>query len=118
MVGFVDYIVQPIAALLNREIYYPQIDRFGTYVDWGDRSRYRPCTIDKVLNSGVQLFSQRNKNVLLILSSGLLRNNKPVERDLITQGIEIRKIGQFEEGIVGSEKYFLYEMYAIEPTTP
>ena len=118
MVGFVDYIVQPIAALLNREIYYPQIDRFGTYVDWGNSSRYRPCTINKVLNSAVQLISQRNKNVLLILSSGLLRNNKPVERDLITQGIEIRKIGQFKEGIVGSEKYFLYEMYAIEPTTP
>jgi|GEM_PF-2015893 len=118
MVGFVDYIVQPIAALLNREIYYPQIDRFGTYVDWGNSSRYRPCTINKVLNSAVQLISQRNKNVLLILSSGLLRNNKSVERDLITQGIEIRKIAQFKEGIVGSEKYFLYEMYAIEPTTP
>ena len=117
MVGFVDYIVQPLAALLNREIYYPQIDRFGTYVDWGNSSRYRPCTINKVLDSAVQLLSQRNKNVLLILSSGLLRNNKPVERDLITQGIEIRKIGQFKEGIVGSEKYFLYEMYATKAPT-
>jgi len=117
MVGFVDYIVQPIAALLNREIYYPQIDRFGTYVDWGNSSRYRPCTINKVLNSAVQLISQRHKNVLLILSSRLVRNNKPVERDLITQGIEIRKIGQFKEGIVGSEKYFLYEMYVTKAPT-
>jgi hypothetical protein len=118
MVGFVDYIVQPIAALLNREIYYPQIDGFGRYVDWGDRSRYRPCTINKVLDSAVRLLYQRNRNVLVILSSRLLHNNKPVERDLMTHGIEIRKIGQFKEGIVGSEKYFLYEVYTPKAPTP
>ncbi len=118
MVGFVDYIAQPIAALLSREIYYPQIDGFGTYVDWADSSRYRACTIHKVLDSAVRLLYQRNRDVLLILSSRLLRNNKPVERDLITQGIEIRKIGEFKEGIVGSEGYFLYEMYTTKAGTP
>lgn len=111
MVGFIDYIVEPIAAHLNKEIYYPQIDSFGTYVDWGNVSRYRPCTINKVLDSAVQLLSEHNKNILLILSSKLMRNNKPVERGLITQGIEIRKIEEFRENIVGNEKYFLYELY-------
>ncbi len=42
MLGFVDYFFQQIAALLNRKIYYPQIDDFGTYVDWGDVSRTDP----------------------------------------------------------------------------
>jgi hypothetical protein len=111
MVGFIDYIVEPIAAHLNKEIYYPQIDSFGTYVDWGNVSRYRPCTINKVLNSAIQLLFEHNKNILIILSSKLMRNNKPVERGLITQGIEIRKIEEFEENIVGNEKYFLYEVY-------
>jgi hypothetical protein len=112
IVGYIDYIVQPIAALLNREIYYPQIDGFGTYVDWGNASRYKPCTTNKVLDSAVQLLCERNKNVLLILSSRLLRNNKPVERHLVTEGIEIRKIGEFRETIVGNEKYFMYEVYS------
>jgi hypothetical protein len=118
MVGFVDYIVQPIAALLNREIYYPQIDGFGRYVDWGDSNRYRPCTINKVLDSAVRLLCQRNRDVLVILSSRLLHNNKPLERDLMSHGIQIRKIAQFKEGIVGSEKYFLYEMCTTKAPTP
>jgi len=111
MVGYKDILVQPIAAYLNQEIYYPQSRDFGTYVDCQKRKSNIP--LDRVLSDCIRLINEHKKTVLLILNSPLMFGHNRIDRQFsLNENIKMEFIQKFTESIVTDERYFLYSIYA------
>jgi len=99
IIGDSDFAVSPIAGYLNREIYYAQGNRMGSYVIW-DAKRNRPT--ESALELGKTKAAERHQDVLVILNV----------RDQSAHPIE-----SFEGGIVSSETYYIYLIQAEKPKT-
>ncbi|MDM9382083.1 hypothetical protein QUB80_15380 [Chlorogloeopsis sp. ULAP01] len=96
IVGSKDYIMSPLAALLNRKIYYPQMNGFSSFVDWGKRKDVKSQRVIEEVNNFV---AQTNNQILLILDSPL--NTEPPT-------LRISQLKSFSKNLVGDEKYYLY----------
>ncbi|NJP10038.1 MAG: hypothetical protein HC866_11610 [Leptolyngbyaceae cyanobacterium RU_5_1] len=96
IVGSSDTAVSPLAAWLDREIYYPDIRRSASFVPWNDR---QPVDSQGVLNQVSQLTTQNNTDVLLVLNYQL---------NLKKSDLTITELSRFDQSIVSSERYYLY----------
>ncbi|ARV61978.1 hypothetical protein BZZ01_28135 [Nostocales cyanobacterium HT-58-2] len=96
IVGSRDYTVSPLAALLDKKIYYPESDTFGSFIVWSQR---------KTLESQ-QVFEKVNKIAMLTKNNILLVLNSPV--DAKRQDLKISQLSNFNKSIVADEQYYLY----------
>jgi len=112
MVGYIDFLAEPISGLLNRKIYYPQRNDFGTYVVWRDTRRREIISLDEILLSAVGLHQSSRKNVLIILQAPLRdeQGNLLTDREIF-DGSRLRFLKEFTRSIVPDERYYLYLIY-------
>ncbi|MGD0965558.1 MAG: hypothetical protein ABSA57_16830 [Candidatus Acidiferrales bacterium] len=99
IIGDSDIAVSPIAGYLNREIYYPQGSRMGSYVIW-DQGR-TPAT-EPTLELGRRKAAEQHQDVLVIL-------NFPDQ--------SAHEIASFQGGTVPSENYYMYWIPPEKPKT-
>ncbi|MFQ4146460.1 hypothetical protein [Chlorogloeopsis sp. ULAP02] len=96
IIGSKDYIMSPLAAHLERKIYYPEVNRFSSFVDWGRRKDVKSQRVIEEVNNFV---IQTNNQILLILDSPL-KTESP--------NLRISQLESFSKNLVGDEKYYLY----------
>lgn len=98
--GSEDFIISPIAAWLDRKIYFSETSKFGSFINWNKREKKTPQTKINQIN---KLIKNNNKGLFLILSYPF-----ETEFNLNNQNLKISKQAVFDKGIVGDEKYYLY----------
>jgi len=107
IVGYLDFTTSAIVGYLGiREAYYPQGNRFGSYVRW-DRQRNVQITEKEVVDEARQLKAReltdgKSENVLIIFY-------KPLGNDLI-QASKVQKMVEFTGAIVGDENFYIYSL--------
>lgn len=101
IIGYIDYAASAVVGYLgNIKMYYPQADRFGTFVIW-DQSR-GATDYDAMVARARKMSAKNSRNVLFVL-------NRPfTERNNID--LRLRKLTEFTGAIVGSENYYLYKL--------
>jgi hypothetical protein len=98
ILGYRDSLASAVSGHLNRPIYYPNGDRFGSFVIF-DQKRLREITDEEVLEKAQNLIFREKRDLLLVLSHRL--NKLPYS---------VVMLREFDAGIVRSEMYFLYLM--------
>ncbi|MBD1804931.1 hypothetical protein H6F98_05630 [Microcoleus sp. FACHB-SPT15] len=95
IVGSTDYAVSPITGYLGGKIYYPESDRFGSFINWNERTSLEN---QEILEKISKLITQENKNILLVLSH---------ELDVARPELEISKLSTTRTSIA-NETYRFY----------
>lgn len=101
ILGYRDVQASAVSGHLNRPIYYPNSDRFGSFVIF-DRKRLKKITDEEVLEKGQGLISREKRDLLLVLSHRL--------NELAYLPYSVTMLREFNSGIVSDEMYFLYLM--------
>lgn len=100
IVGSLDMPVSPIAALLDRKIYYPESEHFGTFVKWNQRKYVKPEEIfDKI---DELMVAQKKPSALLILNYSLS------ESHLKRPNFSISEVFDSSPSMAYDEGYHLY----------
>lgn len=115
LVGAIDYTVQPIAAILNRDIYFPQTNKFSKLVDYSINRNIK-VDLNKLLKNSSYYLNVYNKKILIILNRELKdRNGKSLNVMKLSNNITLRKLVSFEGDIIQrDEQYYLYELIKTE----
>jgi hypothetical protein len=111
LVGAIDFAVQPIAAILKRDIYFPQTNKFSKTVDYGI-NRDNNVNLNKLFRDSAHYLNTYNKKILIILNSELKdKNGISVNVVKFSNNILLRKLVSFEGDIIQrDEQYYLYEL--------
>lgn len=96
IVGSSDAPASSVAALLNQEFYYPESDRFGTFILWQNRKKVRAQVMLKKVS---QLLTLEQNKALLVLSYELDQENPD---------LKISKLFNSRKSITSQETYSLY----------
>jgi hypothetical protein len=107
IVGSLDYSIEPIAAYLDRPVWYPESGRYGTFLDWSDRRRLVPVT--QALADARALARTAGRDALLILSypwGGLHVGERAPIGDDATAVL----VARFRGALVADENYDLYRV--------
>lgn len=118
--GATDFTVASIAAYLDKKIYYPQMDDYGTYVIW-NKKRKNDITLQMLVSSIDKLmYNERKNKLLLILTNPPMvskdgKTTEPLLRALLAKDVKMDFIKGFEGGIQTDEKYFLYMVEKVDP---
>lgn len=111
LVGSIDYAVQPIAAFVERPVYYPESDRFGTFMDWSTRRRMVP--VERAVEAALELVEERGGEVMLILTytpRGTIGETWRLEG-----GVEMTFEARFDGALVANENYCIYRLARARP---
>ncbi|HXV77169.1 MAG TPA: hypothetical protein VD788_12700, partial [Candidatus Polarisedimenticolaceae bacterium] len=106
--GSVDYAAQPVAAYLDRPIYYPESESFGTFIDWGPARRHVPHS--EVIRQAAALFDRRGREIVLILNyrPGGVTLDRTVA---VGAGLRMRCFAELTGAIVADENYHLCRLW-------
>jgi hypothetical protein len=97
MVGSEDFAMTPVSGYLNRKIYYPEIQKLGSFVLFNGQRRI--VDDNEVLKQTSQIIKTQEPEVLLILNSEL----KASRNDL-----KISFLAKFTNSFIHNEIYYLY----------
>ena len=97
IVGSIDYAASPLSGFLDRKIYYPESDRFGSFIIWD--SKRKKVSPHELLEKVRELIAQRKRAILLVLNHRL-----GVRRD----DLSVFELSEFTRSIVPDEKYYVY----------
>jgi hypothetical protein len=107
IVGYPDFTTSAIVGYLGiDQAYYPQGNRFGSYVRW-NKERDVELTQKEVVDEAHQLRAReladgKSKDVLIIF-------NKALGNDLV-RASKLQKIGEFAGAIVWDENFYIYSL--------
>lgn len=99
IVGSSHYAVAPISGYLNRKIYYPEIESWGSFVIFN--TDIREVSPEDVLRQVNQLLRSDDTDVLLILN---------YELNVSAEGLAIAPLAQFTKSFIHDEEYYLYRV--------
>ena len=105
--GSRDTAVSIVSGYLNKEIYYPEIQDFGTYAQWNNR---KPIKREEVLDE-IEIFFKKNKNVkrlLIVLNEDSSLPNLALGEKIDFKNIQIVADKRFEDSRHISERFSLY----------
>lgn len=108
IMGNPDTAMTSISGYLDKKIYYPEIQNFGSFAQWSTR---RDVTLDDVFREAMQLLSplnnsQETQRLLLILNQNLEDSTVIIYEQ--NNLIEIEFIKKFEQSWHSGERYYLY----------
>jgi hypothetical protein len=107
LVGSIDYSAQPFAAYLRRSIWYPDQQRFGTFMTWGPERQV--VRYQHVLHDASRLQRATGKPVVLILDYDP-RVGAVGDRCRVDEELELELLAAFPCAIVAEESYWLAEL--------
>jgi hypothetical protein len=97
ILGSRDLDVSPLAAFLDRKIYYPESGRFGSFILWN--SRYRKEVGSKTIIRSINQFVKQKQNTMLLVLTKKI--------DVQIPDYRISEIYKSSRSIV-PEQYYLY----------
>lgn len=103
IIGDSDFSASTLSAFLDKEIYYPSSDRFGTFVTWTKKwsRKHDKRTEESVLLKADSLRIVKDQKVLVLL-------NYEIKEKTLFNRKDIKPLYASPPGIIGSEEYFLY----------
>ncbi|MGF1591243.1 MAG: hypothetical protein ACFCU7_18760 [Pleurocapsa sp.] len=102
IIGSPDLKVSPISAWLNRPIYYPEVEDFGTFTVWIPKStKHNTDITQQEIIEQVEQLSKKSSKLLLLLDRKLFTTNSELSFDLI---------GSFDNSSLVEEDFFLYSI--------
>lgn len=121
IMGSMDYAMQPITYFLNKKIYYPEIQKFGTYTEWS-KERYAFTHSNEALKvliaKGVDFLQKDKENILIIVShhpwdkqpvnfNGTIFKNVG-QTILVAPSIKLKLIQNIDGANVVDENYYIF----------
>jgi len=109
IVGTQDYAVSPLAALLDREIFYLESGRFGSFIV-EDKKRKQKVNPREIPGKVSALLSQRKTDILLVVNYNLAPLFVEEWGSARTHDLNftIEGLSAFTRSIVPDEQYYLY----------
>ncbi|MGA1621248.1 MAG: hypothetical protein ACO36E_00810 [Synechocystis sp.] len=102
LIGSEDFAVSPISGYLNAPIYYPEIQKKGSFVLFNqDRTVVDDAEILAQVNQ--QLTPPGSSPVILILNHPLDENSTPLN-------LHITPLKEFRRSFIGNEQFYLYQL--------
>jgi hypothetical protein len=118
-IGVVDYAISPLAAILNRKIFYLERFEEGSFIVW-DKKRKENVGAAEIIQAAQTIVQQGERRVLLLSGKELTYadpadgKSKPIVDLMITGELRLQLLKVVPPGIVPDEKYFIY---LVEQTT-
>lgn len=100
LVGSEDFAVSPISAYLNRQIYYPESRRWGSYVLF-NQSR-QPVNDSEILAQIEAGFGTQFTAPVILILNHLLDDRRA--------SLQIEPIQEIKRSFIGNEQYYLYRI--------
>jgi hypothetical protein len=126
IVGYADYIVSPLAALLGKRIYYPQRADYGRFIVW-NRGRKRETDLGAIREAAAFMLAKGEERFLWIAD---IQPNRTRDRpygpseppaavsgdqiqwyeggDGLIPGVHVTLLGKIPPGITDDEHYVIY----------
>jgi len=102
IVGYVDDTTMSLAGYLNTQIYYPQADRFGSFLTWDETSLVALSTCEIIRKAG-EVRTKTKRPVLVVL------NYMPKEEECRRTSVSsFTLLGWFPTAIVANEVYSIW----------
>ena len=97
IMGSEDFTIAPISGYLNQKIYYPESQKFASYVLFNNN---RGVVNDfDIINQMIEIMNRENEEILLIM------NREFSER---APKLTIQFLEKFTQSFIYNEKYYLY----------
>lgn len=119
--GITDFTVSPLATYLHTKIYYPQMEDYGSFTIWNSKRNDQMGYADWV--HAIGRFMDQGKSKILLVKDSAPRvtvdgkNYMDMERAVIRGNLQLDLLAKFENGIVADEKYFVYLIQKVDPST-
>jgi hypothetical protein len=111
IIGTRDFITSNLSALMNKKIFYPERNEFGSFIIW-DSKRNLNQTFDATIHSIDSVLGSKNKQSLLVLNYPLtyVKENTQFlfEQGMLSSTIHLSLINRSEGGMVRDETYYTY----------
>ena len=119
IVGVTDFTISPIATYLDKKIYYPQMNDFGSFTIWSTK-RKDQMTFNETVASLGAFIDKRNQKALWIKDSAPQvsmdgKNQQDMEKAILRNDLQVDLLKKFSPGIVGDERYFIYLVQKVDP---
>ncbi len=116
IVGYPDYAAMPVSGYLNVRIYYPDTQRWGSFVI-ENNIRRTDWNTDQILDSVREFAAQGHQDFLLLLNGPLavVRDNRLYEPESIGN---LHEEASFYPSIQWNESYWVYRYKAASPPIP
>jgi len=117
--GITDFTTSPIASYLDRKIYYPQMHQFGSFTVWNNQ-RINQLSFQQLIHVVDSIMRTRTKLLLVKDSAPQItfdgKNFVDLEHGMIARDVQVDLLKKFDSGVVGDEKYFIYEVQRVDST--
>ncbi|MEP7167875.1 MAG: hypothetical protein ABI855_00745 [Bacteroidota bacterium] len=99
----------PISGYLDKKIFYPETNQFGSFCKWNTN----PFVIDNA--TLISRLSELNEDDFVLVMNDTIFSSKVNSESMVfsNEKIKIFYLSKFDEGIVRSENYWLYEVKKI-----
>jgi hypothetical protein len=119
IVGITDFTISPLATYLDKKIYYPQMNDFGSFTIWS-KKRKDQITFNEAVASLGAFIDKRNQKVLWIKDSAPQismdgTNQQDMEKAILRNDLQVDLLRKFSPGIVADERYFIYLVQKVDP---
>ena len=119
IVGVTDFTISPLATYLDKKIYYPQMNDFGSFTTWS-KKRKDQMTFNEAVASLGAFIDKHNQKALWIKDSAPQvsmdgKNQQDMEKAILRNDLQVDLLKKFSPGIVGDERYFIYLVQKIDP---
>ena len=109
--GTRDVEIASVSGYLGTSIYYPELEKRGTYAEWKNRNSNLRRE-DTIIH--IEHYMQKNKDINAMLA--IISNNSKINHDFdsgdlkLPDGINIRFVNHFLRSYNKPERYYLYEV--------
>ena len=119
VVGITDFTISPLATYLDKKLFYPQMNEFGSFTIWSKKRKDQMSFQEAVASLGA-FIDKHNQKVLWIKDSapqvsmdGV--NQQDMEKAILRNDLQVDLLKKFSPGIVSDERYFIYLVQKIDP---
>jgi len=111
IVGTPDWVAEDFAALLNKQIYYPERNEFGSFIIWDGKRK--PTPTDQEIVQGIDtVLGQNQRQALLILNyradQRITEGRTVLDFNTINPTIKLEPVAKFGNAMMFDEVYYIY----------
>ena len=119
VVGITDFTISPLATYLDKKLFYPQMNEFGSFTIWSKKRKDQMSFQEAVASLGA-FIDKGNQKVLWIKDSAPQvsmdgNNQQDMEKAILRNDLQVDLLKKFGPGIVSDERYFIYLVQKVDP---
>jgi len=119
VVGITDFTISPLATYLDKKLFYPQMNDFGSFIIWSKRRNDQMNFQEAVALLGA-FIDKGNQRVLWIKDSAPQvssdgTSQQDMEKAILRNDLQVDLLKKWSPGIVGDEVYFIYLVQKVDP---